>query len=297
MSNEHATAFDDPKLPLVSVHDYAERAARLLPTAIRGYYNSGAGAENTLRDNCNAFNRLHIRPRCLRDVSARTTASTLLGHQLSMPVGIAPTAMQRMANPDGEVATARAAHSSGTIYIMSTLSTSSIEEVAAAAPPDTLKWFQLYIYRNRELTERLVRRAEAAGFAAIVLTVDAPVFGVRRADVRNRFALPAPLELRNFSGSKAAVRSDGSDSGIQAYVSGQFDPRLTWDDLRWLVAFARVPVIVKGVLTGEDARLAVECGVAGVIVSNHGARQVDTVQASVSCVILWSVFVLNYFIG
>lgn len=275
--------------PCVCVHDFAAAASARMTPAVRGYYNSGACGESTLHENCAAFTRLLLRPRCMRDVSRRSTDATVLGHRLRMPIAIAPTAMQRMAHPDGELATARAAGRAGTIYTMSTLATASIEQVAAAAP-DAIKWFQLYIYKDRTLTERLVRRAEAAGFAAIVLTVDAPTFGVRRADLRNRFELPAGLELGNFEGcgrKSVVVRSDGTtgagnESGISEYVDGQFDASLSWRDLRWLVAFTRLPVLVKGVLTAEDAREAVRCGARGVIVSNHGARQLDTVQATVS---------------
>lgn len=278
--------------PLVCVSDYNERAARMLTRPVAGYYNSAAGEEVTLRDNCDAFNRIQLRPRFLRDVSVVSTACQLLGHQLSMPIAIAPWAMHRMAHPDGEVATARAAQRAGTIYTMSTLATASIEEVAASAPADTLKWFQLYIYKDRSLTESLVRRAEAAGFTAIVLTVDVPVFGVRRTDVRNRFTLPAGISLQNFNGigngtqdgfrsaNGAAFKDDGS--GVQKYANDQFDATLTWRDVQWLMAFTRLPVLLKGILTAEDAVLAADLGCAGVIVSNHGARQLDTVLASVS---------------
>lgn len=280
----------DSQPPPVSVHDFRVLATERLPRPIRGYYNSGAGNELTLRDNCTAFSRIQLRPRFLRDVSARSTDCTVLGHQLRMPIAIAPTAMQRMAHPDGELATVRAAGQAGTIYTMSTLATSSIEEVAAAAPASTIKWFQLYIYRDRTLTQQLVRRAEAAGFSAIVLTVDTPLFGVRHADMRNRFALPAGLNLRNFDGmstagsvpSTSGASSTADNSGIAAYANDQFDATLTWRDVRWLVGFTRLPVLVKGVLTAEDAVLAVESGCSGVIVSNHGARQLDTVQSTVS---------------
>lgn len=160
---------------------------------------------------------------------------------------------------------------------MSTLATSSIEEVAAAAP-STMRWFQLYICRDRTVTAAFVRRAEANGFTAIVLTIDAPTFGIRRADVRNRFKLPAHLQLQNFVDGH--VNSAGG-SGINEYVASQFDETITWKDVEWLIGHTKLPVILKGILTKEDAVMAADFGCHGIIVSNHGARQIDTVQASV----------------
>lgn len=188
--------------------------------------------------------------------------------------------MQKMAHPEGEVANARAAGKFGTVFTLSTISTSSIEELEEGAP-DTHKWFQLYIYKDRELTESMVRRAEKAGFKAIVLTVDAPIFGLRRADARNKFSLPSHLHLANFVGERAdGVRSkDGS--GINEYVTSQFDQTLNWNDVKWLKGLTQLPVIVKGVLRADDAVMAVDHGVDGIIVSNHGARQIDSTPSSV----------------
>lgn len=205
---------------------------------------------------------LRLRPRVLIDVSSRSTKCNVLGLDLDLPVAIAPTAMQKMAHSEGERATARgmcvcrsraprtsqqilnssirfffsqflAAANINTIYTMSTLATSSIEEVATAAPT-AKKWFQLYIYKDRAITESLVRRAEQAGFKALVLTVDAPIFGLRRSDVRNQFNLPAHLQMANFVDDKTAIQSSGG-SGINEYVSKQFDPTLNWKDVQWLV--------------------------------------------------------------
>lgn len=159
---------------------------------------------------------------------------------------------------------------------MSTLSTSTIEDVAEATPGST-KWFQLYIYKDRKLSEKIIKRAESAGFKALVLTVDAPFFGLRRADQRNKFSLPPHLTMANFSD---IVASEGG-SGINEYVAKQFDPSITWDDVKWLMSFSKLPVILKGIMTKEDASIACEIGVAGIIVSNHGARQVDNVASSI----------------
>ena len=159
---------------------------------------------------------------------------------------------------------------------MSTLSTSKIEDVGEATPGST-KWFQLYIYKDRKLTESIINRAETSGFKALVLTVDAPLFGVRRADLRNKFTLPPHLNMANFSD---VVVSKGG-SGINEYVAKQFDTSITWEDVKWLMRFTKLPVVLKGILTKEDARLACDIGVAGIIVSNHGARQVDNVPSSI----------------
>ncbi|XP_014488456.1 PREDICTED: peroxisomal (S)-2-hydroxy-acid oxidase GLO1 isoform X3 [Dinoponera quadriceps] len=199
-----------------------------------------------------------------------------------MPLGVAPTAMQRMAHPHGECANARAAQAAGTIFILSTISTSSIEEVAKAAPTG-IKWFQLYVYRDRNVTLNLIKRAERSGFKALVLTVDAPLFGDRRADVRNNFMLPSHLRYANFEGdlSQRITSVVKSDSNLNEYVTELFDSSLTWEDITWLKSITKLPIILKGILTIEDARLAVENGANGIIVSNHGARQIDTVPATI----------------
>ncbi|XP_055317179.1 uncharacterized protein LOC129576311 isoform X2 [Sitodiplosis mosellana] len=264
-------------MALVCVSDYEKKAAEILPKSPWDYYRSGSGDQITLKLNESAFNRLRIRPRVLIDVSRRDTRCNVLGFDLDCPVAIAPTAMQKMAHAEGELATAKG--TINTIYTMSTLSTSSIEEVGEAAP-DTNKFYQLYIYKDRELTKNLVRRAEKAGFKALVLTVDAPVFGPRRCDIRNKFELPQHLRLANFTDEKLIVQSAGG-SGINEYVASQFDPTLNWNDVEWLVRFTKLPVILKGIITHEDARLALQTGCKGIIVSNHGARQLDTVPATI----------------
>ncbi|KAH8369831.1 hypothetical protein KR093_001083 [Drosophila rubida] len=267
-------------MELVCVEDFELQADRKLEKIAKDYYKSGAGDQFSLRLNREAFKKLRLRPRCLRDVSQLDISCKIFGQQQKWPLGIAPTAMQKMAHPDGEIGNARAAGKAGSIFILSTLSTTSLEDLAAGAP-DTNKWFQLYIYKDRSLTEKIVRRAEKANFQALVLTVDAPIFGHRRADVRNKFSLPAHLSLANFKGEQAnGVITEGG-SGINEYVASQFDPSITWQDIAWLKKLTHLPIVVKGVLTAEDAVLAREFGCAGVIVSNHGARQIDTVPASI----------------
>jgi 4-hydroxymandelate oxidase len=216
----------------------------------------------------------------LVDISKRDLTATVLGQKISMPVMVAPTAFHRMASPEGEVATAKAAGSVGTLMILSTLSTASIEEVMAAATGPT--WFQLYFYKDREATMSLVQRAEAAGCKAIALTVDAQIWGRRERDIKNRFRLPKGLSIMNLMpAGKEDFPKEVADSGLAAYVSWQFDPALSWKDVDWLCSKTKLPVLLKGVLHPEDARKSADCGVAGVIVSNHGARQLDTVPATI----------------
>ncbi|XP_043242582.1 peroxisomal (S)-2-hydroxy-acid oxidase GLO3-like [Amphibalanus amphitrite] len=264
------------------IDDLERTALARLDKNTNGYYNAGADAEQTLKENVTAYQRYRLRPRALVDISHVDLTQTVLGHRVSMPIGVAPSAMQKLAHPDGECANARAAEAMGTIYTLSTISTSSIEEVAAAAPK-AVKWFQLYVLKNRDMTQRMVERAESAGFSALVLTVDAQMFGKRLADVRNGFKLPPHLSLANFDEEykKNVKGSVEQSSGISHFVTSQFDPSLSWTDLAWLRSITKLPVLVKGIMTPEDALLAAEHGAGGVIVSNHGGRQLDGCLAAV----------------
>ncbi|XP_029434006.1 hydroxyacid oxidase 2 isoform X2 [Rhinatrema bivittatum] len=212
----------------------------------------------------------------LCDVSAIDTRTTVLGTEIACPIGIAPTGFHCLAWPDGERSTARASQAMNICYIASTYSTSSVEEIAAAAPSG-LRWFQLYIYRNRKLSEQLVRRVEALGFQALVLTVDVPYTGKRRNDIRNNFRLPAHLRVKNFGDAFEGYKGP-ENYGIPADT---LDPSISWRDIHWLQNLTRLPIIVKGILTKEDAELAVEHGVRGIIVSNHGGRQLDGDPATI----------------
>ena len=202
------------------------------------------------------------------------TSTTVLGLPLALPVALAPTAFNRLGHPDGELAAARAAGAAGTLMCCSTIASSSLEEIAAAATGPL--WFQLYVYRDREVTRDLVRRAEAAGYRALVLTVDTPRLGRRERDVRNRFALPADVSIRNLEryGTPDALRWAGSSSFTE-YVHKLLDDSLTWESVAWLRTITRLPILIKGVLTAEDAELCVQHGIAGIVVSNHGGRQLD----------------------
>jgi 4-hydroxymandelate oxidase len=253
--------------PLLNVWDYEARAAELLEPGAYGYYAGGAGDEVTLRDNVAAYGRRQLRPRVLVDVAGCTTSTTVLGETWSMPLAVAPVAFQRVAHPDGEVGMARAARAAGTLLCLSTLATSTPAEVAAA---ESLRWFQLYVFRDEGLTRDLVAQATEHGFTALVLTVDTPVLGRRERDFRTGFTIPPDV----------AVAAFGAGGITPAEAFAQMSQSVSWRDVERLASSAGLPVIVKGVLTAEDARLACEHGAAGVVVSNHGGRQLDGVAAT-----------------
>lgn len=267
-------------MELISIRDFESAAREKLSAMAYDYYRGGSFDEITLAENDAAYDRIRLYHRVLRDVSERDLSTDVLGSRISMPVLVAPTAFHQLAHPDGELATARAAAAAGTIMTLSTLSNCSIEEVAAIG--DGPLWFQLYVYRDREATRGLVERAEAAGCTALVLTVDAQVWPTRERDVRNRFHLPDGLQMANLmpTGLDELHRSE-SDSGLAHYVVSLFDPRLDWSDLAWLADISNLPVVIKGIVHPDDARLAVEHGAAGIIVSNHGGRQLDTCVATI----------------
>ena len=262
-------------LEFLNLAEVEAAAAELLPAPVLDYYRGGANDEVTLRENRLAFERLSLRPRVLRDVAERSLATTVLGGEVSSPILIAPTALQRMAHPDGELATSRAAERAGTIMTVSTLATTSAEECRASAR--SRMWFQLYFHQDRGYTRELVQRVDAAGYDALVLTVDTPVLGRRERDIRNRFTLPPGVVIPNLipEGQETLPRL-GPGSGLAAHASHVIDPALGWRDVRWLADATRLPVILKGIVRGDDAAQAVDEGAAAVIVSNHGGRQLDT---------------------
>jgi isopentenyl diphosphate isomerase/L-lactate dehydrogenase-like FMN-dependent dehydrogenase len=251
-----------------NVFEYEAAAAELLDPGAYGYFAGGAGDELTLRDNVEAFRRLQLRPRVLAGVGDPSTAVTVLGAQLALPVLVAPVAYQRVAHPDGEVAMARAAVAAGTAICLSTLATSTPEDVAATG---AIRWFQLYVFRDPGLNVEMVARARDAGFTALVVTVDTPVLGRRERDVRSGFSVPPHLEV--------PALGRGGITPVEALEL--ITPSLTWRDLEGFAATAALPVVAKGVLTAEDALLAVEHGAAGLVVSNHGGRQLDGVSATI----------------
>ena len=261
------TSAPDP----INVADYERLASELLEAGPGGYYNGGAGDENTLRANAAAWDKITLRPRVCVDVGDLSTAVTVLGEQLSMPILVAPTALQRIAHDDGELAMAQAAQAAGTLMVCSTLASASLAEIAAAAP-GAQRWLQLYLCRDRSVSNALVDQAVAAGATAIVVTVDAPYAGIRERDPRSGFVVPEQIDM---PGVTAAL---GRSAGLTVEeFFAMVDPTLTWAKLEEFIESAPLPVLVKGIQCGEDARLACDHGAAGIIASIHGGRQLDNV--------------------
>ncbi|MDQ3738627.1 MAG: alpha-hydroxy-acid oxidizing protein [Actinomycetota bacterium] len=289
----------------VSIGDLRRIARRRLPRGVFDYVDGAAEGELTLAENSAAFARMTFRPRVLRDVGTIDTSTTLLGRPLPLPLVLAPTGFTRAIDADGEVAVARAAHRAGLPYALSTLSTRSIEEVSAAAPGS--HWFQVYVWRDRSLVRDMIERAAASGYEALVVTVDTAVLGKRERDVRRGFSLPPkvgpatlidgvlraawtwrflradPIRFANVVGS--TVDGDGADAvTLSTYVNRQFDPSLSWADVEWLRSVWSGPVVLKGIQTVDDARLAADAGIDAVALSNHGGRQLDSAPAIVELV-------------
>jgi 4-hydroxymandelate oxidase len=259
------------------VLDFEALARKRMKRAFYDYYAGGAEDERTLEANRGAFGEIFLRPRVLVDVGRIDAATVALGTRVPMPVFIAPTAFHRLAHPEGEMATARGAGAKGTIMVVSTISSCSLEEVARVATGPL--WFQLYVYRDRSLARNLIHRAEAAGYRALCLTVDAPQLGRRERDERNRFTVPREIKMKNFEAAGLDVATMGMS--FAAYASRQLDPTLTWDAVDWLRSETKLPILLKGILAAEDAARAAEHGVHGIIVSNHGGRQLDSAEATI----------------
>jgi 4-hydroxymandelate oxidase len=270
------------EVSFTNLFDLEKLAYERLGVGAFDYIAGGAGDEVTIRRNRTDLERITLRPRYMVDVSKIDTATTVLGDTLDLPVLLAPAAGHKLCCPDGELATARAAAHAGSAMILSTLSTVSMEEVAQAGTAPL--WFQLYVYRDREITRQLVQRAEAAGYKALCLTVDVPVIGNRERDLRNAFAFPQEFPFANFLGmeleSMPTIGVVGSP--LSAYVASKWDPSVNWHDFEWFRSITKLPIVLKGILTAEDARLAVEHGASAIIVSNHGGRQLDGVPSGIS---------------
>ncbi|NXW41491.1 HAOX2 oxidase, partial [Nyctiprogne leucopyga] len=259
-------------MAMVCLSDFEAYAKKYLPKIAWDFFAAGADDCSTRDENILAYKRIHFRPRMLRDVSMMDIRTKLLGTEISFPVGIAPTGFHQLAWPDGEKSTARAARAMNTCYIASTYSTCTLEEISAAAPGG-FQWFQLYIHRNRAVSQSLVQRAEALGFQGLVLTADLPYTGKRRDDIRNGFRLPPHMKLKNLEGA------------FEVCKMSLLDPSVTWNDIYWLRSLTHLPIIIKGILTKEDAELAVRHGVQGIIVSNHGGRQLDGGPATIDALV------------
>lgn len=284
----------------VSVADMRRLAKRRLPRGVFDYIDGGAEDERTLSANCDAFAKVTFRPRVLQGVGEINVAGRVLGETTAFPFIMAPTGFTRIADPQGELAVARAAQRAGLPYTLSTLATRSIEEVRAAAP-DARLWFQVYAWRNRELVAEMVQRAAVCRYEALVLTVDTAVFGRRERDLRRGFSLPPkigpgtlidgalhpewtlsflrsePIRFANVVGT--GVGDGSSPVDLAGYINSQFEPGLSWADVEWLRSLWPGPIIVKGIQTVEDARIAADVGVAAIALSNHGGRQLDDAPA------------------
>ncbi|KAJ7547242.1 hypothetical protein O6H91_08G076900 [Diphasiastrum complanatum] len=265
---------------VVNVKEFQVLAKQKLPKMVYGFYASGAEDEWTLEENERAYQTIRIWPRILLDVSNVDLSTRVLGFDITMPVMIAPTSMHKMAHPDGELATAQAAAAAGTVMVLSTGATSSIEEVAQLN--SGIRFFQLYIF-NKTNAIQLVQRAEKSGYKAIVLTVDTPRLGHREADKKNRFALPPHLSLKNLIDVVPSQEQQEQIKGSKfETLIACMDQELSWKDVKWLQTVTKLPVLIKGVLTVEATEQALQASVAGIIVSNHGGRQLDHVPATIS---------------
>src|SRR5579884_1297729 len=259
--------------PVLSVHDYERLAAERVAPEVWCYYEGGAGDEVTLRENRAAYGRWRFRPRVLVDVGEVTTKTTVLGTEVSMPFLVSPLAYQQLLDPDGEKATARAVAAAGTVMGVSTFTCFTHTEIAAAAP-GLVQWAQLYVLRDDGVTRSHLDEARDAGCTAILLTVDTPFLGRRERDERLGFTLPPELPLPYV---RAALASDAADPRAQFSI---LSPSVTWRDIERVASYTNLPVLLKGVVTHEDATLACEHGAAGIVVSNHGGRQLDGAPAT-----------------
>lgn len=265
----------------LNLHEVELLAREVLPAATYEYFAGGANDEVTLTANRRAFEAVALRYRVLVDVSHRELGTAILGQPVPTPFVVAPMAFQRLAHPEGELGIARAAHGFGMPMTVSTFATASLEEVRGASTGPL--WFQLYVHQDRSITRDLVTRAAAAGYEALVLTVDVPEIGRRERDERNGFRLSPELRVANFLPSASRpLQREADGSGLAAFIGGMRDASLSWRDLEWLRSLSPLPLVIKGLIRVDDARRAVEHGAAGIVVSNHGGRQLDTAMATLS---------------
>lgn len=287
---------------VTSVADLRAIARRRLPRAIFEYADGGAYEEDTLAANRTAFRRYRLMPRVMRDVGERQLATSLAGQPASLPLGIAPTGLAGLYWPDGEIHAARAAAHAGIPYCLSTMSICSIEDVRAASTAPF--WFQLYVFRDRGFSVSLIDRVREAGCPVLVLTADLPIQGQRHRDLRNGLTVPPRLSAsmlidlllrprwvagialgrrRTFGNLQGRIRGTGDLHTLSAWIAQQFDPTLTWKDLEWIRERWPGKIVLKGVMSADDARLAVAHGIDCLVVSNHGGRQLDGAPASLDC--------------
>jgi 4-hydroxymandelate oxidase len=264
-----------PFVGIASVMDFEPRAHERMTRNAWEYINGGAGDEISLRWNHEAYEKIRLRTRVLVDVSKLDTKTRLFGQDLAYPILLAPTAYHKLVHPEGEVETARGASAGGATMVVSSFANTPIEDISHVAKEPL--WFQLYVQPDRGFTKSMVERAQASGCRAICVTVDTPLAGARNREARAGFALPPGLELPHLKGLTNTAHPPREGEIFSAIL----DPTLTWKDIEWLKSFAKVPVLLKGIQSAEDADQAVRAGVSGIIVSNHGARNLDTVPATI----------------
>ncbi|PRP87041.1 cytochrome b2 [Planoprotostelium fungivorum] len=257
---------------MLNLMDFESVARDVMKKEGWGYYSSGGDDEITLRENHLAFQRIWLRPRVMVDVSKIDMRTTMMGSESSLPLYITATALGRLADPEGEVVLTRAAYSEGIIQMCPTLASNSLEEMIKARKPGQTQWYQLYVNKNRQLTEKIVKKAEDGGMKALFVTVDAPALGRREKDMRNKFAASAPDVQKG-----QVNRQQGTARAISTFI----DPSLSWKDMQWLKTMTKMPIVLKGIQTGEDALLAYKYGAKAIVVSNHGGRQLDTARSGI----------------
>lgn len=275
-SHPSAQAFSPSSPEPICLADYEPLAKAKMSAMSWEFVNAGAGDEITVRWNKEAYQRIRLKPHVLVDGTKLDTRVTLFGQEHAFPILLAPTSAQILTHPEGELATARGAAAAGTAMVLSSFSSTSLEDVAAVAK--SLLWFQLYAQTDHGFTRDLVQRAEAGGYRALCLTVDTPITGVRNRETRADVRLPP---MPNLKGFKGVGSTEGIRTGSLEIFSNVLDAALTWKDVEWLCSFAKIPLLVKGVLNPDDADRAVKSGVAGIMVSNHGGRNLDTVPATI----------------
>lgn len=263
----------------VSVLEYEPLARKRLTRMAYDYVAGGSADEISLRRNRESFDHLLLRPRVLVDISQLDTRVQLFGQTLDFPILLAPTAYHKLVHPRGELATLEGAAAAKAVVIASSFATTSIEDMAKHAK--TNLWFQLYSQPDREFTKDLVQRAEGVGCKALVITVDTPITPMRDRESRHSFALPPGMQIENLRPLLAKTKASTSHRALTGIYSAVLNPKLTWQSIDWMRSFAKTPIILKGLIAPEDARIAAENGVAGIVVSNHGGRNLDTSPASI----------------
>jgi 4-hydroxymandelate oxidase len=263
--------------PPINLFDFEALARQRLSRMAFEYIASGAGDEITLRRNRECFDELRLQPRVLAGVGKIDTSLELFGERLDYPILLAPCAYQKLFHPDGEIAAARGASAGRASYVVSTFATVTLEEIARAA--DASLWFQLYVHPDHAFTRELIQRVEEAGYRALCVTVDTPILGMRDRERRAGFHLPPGIERANLKALGTAVTKMGHFEGGGNYSI--LDPAINWETIAWIRSLTSLPVVLKGILSPDDARLACEHGASGIIVSNHGARNLDTVPATI----------------